>query len=227
MLTFRFVLVLMACGLAVGCASSPTPAPTPVQEPTAQPLGVVALATPTSGPAAVVAAIAPEGQAAVQVAPTALPTATEVTLPAGVVLVSVEAPQGVDSGSTFTVRVSVGEVTDFDVGQFDISFDTSVLAIDNITPGVGFTDGSIGGTTIPIAATAQRSAGTVRVVLNVPGVPGVSGSGYLSEVHFRVIGSDGSSSPIDLTNVLLGDNTANEIPSLPQGASVVVGSSDS
>ena len=51
----------------------------------------------------------------------------------------------------------------------------------------------------------------------------MTGSGFLAEIVFRVVGSEGQSSVIDLTNVVLGDNTASAIPSFPLGATVNVG----
>jgi cytochrome bd-type quinol oxidase subunit 1 len=47
--------------------------------------------------------------------------------------------------------------------------------------------------------------------VNVPGVPGVSGSGNLAILHFYAVGSSGSSSAIDLSNGFLNDNMGTEI----------------
>jgi hypothetical protein len=51
----------------------------------------------------------------------------------------------------------------------------------------------------------------MRVVENIPGTSGVSGSSYLAEIHFRVIGLPGDISPIHLHNCVLGDKNAQEI----------------
>ena len=91
-----------------------------------------------------------------------------------------------------------------------------------IIDGIGITNGNIGITTIPVVATNQIAAGTIRVVVNVPGNPGVSGSGFLAEIHFRTIGTIGTSSAINLTNVLVGNNVAQEIPSVAQGTTVTI-----
>ncbi len=119
--------------------------------------------------------------------------------------VSIDAPATVDEGVTFTARVNTTDVTDFDAGNYDIVFDPAVLTFVNAT------DGDIGGTTIPIGATNEIEAGRIRVVNNVSGTPGVTGSGYLAELHFTVIGASGTSSNITLGNGCLGDNTATEI----------------
>ena len=121
--------------------------------------------------------------------PTASPTVTPT--PYGVV-VSVVAPSEVAPEVSFTAQVNISQVMIFDSGQFDLSFDVTVLTIDDITPGIGVTSGDIGGTSIPIVATSERSAEspmrTVRVVVNVPGASGLTGSGSLAEVNFRVVG---------------------------------------
>jgi hypothetical protein len=127
--------------------------------------------------------------------------------------VSLDAPPYVQPGDAFSVRVLVSGVANFDAGQFDMTFDPDMLTIDDISPGAGTADGDIDGTPVPVVLVNELSPGVVRVILNVPDIPGVSGSGFLSELRFRAIGADGTASVIGLTSVLLGDNTATEIPS--------------
>jgi hypothetical protein len=119
--------------------------------------------------------------------------------------VSIDAPAEVDLDSHFTARVNVTEVSDFDACQFDVTYDASVIEVTDVTAG------NIGGTAIPIAMWGLVEPGTIRVIGNVAGVPGVDGSGYLAEIHFHVIGSSGDTSTIDLSNGLLGDKYANPI----------------
>ena len=80
-------------------------------------------------------------------------------------------------------------------------------------------NGDIIGTVIPVvgANPIAGAPGTLRVVVNLLGTDGVSGSGFLAKIQFRVIGGVGTSSAIGLTNVLVGNNVAQEIPSVPQG----------
>jgi len=99
-------------------------------------------------------------------------------------------------------------VTNFDSGQFDVSYDPNVIEVIDVTAG------SIGGTPIPIDDWSLDPVGTqgkVRVLCNVSGVPGVTGEGYLAEIHFRVVGEDGDSSNITLSGGVLYDNEINEI----------------
>lgn len=139
------------------------------------------------------------------------------------VTVSIDAPATVAPGGNFTAQVDISNVENFDSSNFEVVFDPAVLEITDPSPGVGVTDGQIGGTNIPVVSTNELSAGRIRVVINVPGTPGVTGSGYLCELHFHAIGSEGTSSDINLENGLLGDNTANEIPAAWVGATVDIG----
>ena len=97
-----------------------------------------------------------------------------------------------------------------------------MLTIDNVSPGADITDGSVGGSTIPVVLTNLLSPGRLRVILSVPGSSGASGSGYVAEIRFRVIGGSGASSAIDLTNEWLGNAVAAQIVSASEGAVVGV-----
>jgi len=130
------------------------------------------------------------------------------------VLVSIDAPDSAAPDSDFTANVNISGVTDFDACNYDVSFDASVLRLDNVTSGL------IGSTTIPVDVANEVSSGTYRVVQNVPGMAGVSGSGYLAVLHFHVIGSEGDSSTISLSNGMLSNNLAEEITATWVGDSV-------
>jgi len=135
------------------------------------------------------------------------------------VSVCVNAPTEAEPDSQFTATVDITDVTDFDAGQFDISYDESVLRLDldNVTAG------RMGSTEIPVASWNQVGTGTYRIVVNVPGVPGVSGSGSLATLSFRVIGSAGDSSAVGLSNGFLNNNLGSEIAATWTGDSVKVG----
>ena len=132
------------------------------------------------------------------------------------VTVSIDAPDEAAPDSDFTANVNVSEVVDFDSCNYDVSFDASVLQLDNVTSGL------IGSTTIPVDIYNEISSGTYRVIQNVPGLAGVSGSGYLTVLHFHVIGSQGDSSPISLANGMLSNNLAEQITATWTGDSVNV-----
>jgi len=130
--------------------------------------------------------------------------------------VSIDAPAEASPASDFTVNVNIGDVTDFDAVSYDVSFDTLVLRLDDVTSGL------IGATAIPVDLYNEVEAGTWRVVQNVPGTEGVTGSGYLTVLHFHVIGADGDSSAISLSNGVLSNNLAEEITATWAGGSVTI-----
>jgi len=134
--------------------------------------------------------------------------------PAAPVTVSIDAPDDASPDSDFTASINISEVTDFDSCNYDITFDALVLRLDDVASGL------IGSTTVPVDMYNELSSGTYRVIQNVPGVAGVTGSGYLAVLHFHVIGAEGDSSAISLYNGVLSDNQAGEITATWAGDSV-------
>ena len=132
------------------------------------------------------------------------------------VIISLGIPPKVLVSNDFTVMLNTTSLIDFDAGQFDISFDNSVLRLDNVTAGL------IGTTDIPVSLWNEINPGTYRTIVNVPGIPGVTGSGYLAVLHFHVISPAASSSTLALSNGFLNDNLAQEIPATWVGDSVTV-----
>ena len=132
------------------------------------------------------------------------------------VAVSINAPAEVVKGSSFTVSVDIGSVTAFDAGQFDVSFNESLVGLDNVTAG------QIGATQIPVDLWNKMGTGTYRIIVNVPGVPGVSGAGTLAVLHFHAAGSAVGTTAVNLSNGFLNDNLAMEIPATWTGDSVIV-----
>ena len=132
------------------------------------------------------------------------------------VTVSIVAPDEVAINSDFTANVNINEVVDFDACNYDVSFDASVLELTSVTSGL------IDSTTIPVSIYNEISSGTWTIVQNVEGYAGVSGSGYLAVLHFHVIGSEGDSSNISLSNGMLSNNLAEEISTTWGGDSVMV-----
>jgi hypothetical protein len=139
------------------------------------------------------------------------------------VQVTIITPGTVPPGANFTVNVNISQVENFDACNYDVSFNPSVLRLDNVSVG------QIGATIVPVDTWNETTQGTgiYRIVQNIPGIRGVSGSGYLAVLHFRVIGSGGQSSNINLTNGVLGNTSANAIPALWTGGMVSVPSSGS
>ena len=118
--------------------------------------------------------------------------------------VTVNAPESISD--TFDVTIDVKDIADVNSGQFDISFDPSVV---NVT---GVSAGNIGGTTIPIVGWAFMDADTVRVLFKLDGIDCVSGSGYVARIDFETRGSKGDSCVLGMSRVMLVDTEADEIP---------------
>ncbi len=130
------------------------------------------------------------------------------------VAVTIDAAAEAVENTAFTASVNIANLTAFDAGQFDISINDSTLRLDDVTGGV------IGTTQIPVTSWNKVGTGKYRVIVNVPGVPGVSGSGSLAVLHFYAIGAAGTSSAINLSNGFLNNNLGSEISATWTGDSV-------
>ncbi|RZN44044.1 MAG: hypothetical protein EF813_00250 [Methanosarcinales archaeon] len=108
--------------------------------------------------------------------------------------VTVNAPEYV-SEDTFEVTMDVTEIIDFDSGQFDLKYDPDVLKVLKEEAGdIDDTEISIDGHKhIP-----DDDYDRYRVLFNIPGADGVSGSGYLAKITFEVVGGTGDTSAIDV-----------------------------
>lgn len=125
--------------------------------------------------------------------------------------VSVNAPESVDSD--FSVVIEIENAVDLDSGQFDLYFDPEAV---NVT---GVDDGNIGGTNIPIDNWAV-DRDRIRVLFNLPGIAGVSGSGSLATIHFETILPGDCA--MELSDGLLVDTMAEVIPASWDGVESVV-----
>ncbi|MBI4286474.1 MAG: leucine-rich repeat domain-containing protein [Chloroflexi bacterium] len=129
--------------------------------------------------------------------------------------VSISSPQEVMEGGNFTASVNIGYVNGLDAANYDISYDPAVLEL------TGVTNGSIGGIEVPVTGWNAVN-GKASIVNNVPNVSGVSGSGYLAQLRFHVIGVEGNTSGLTPSNGVLGDRDGLLIPSAWTGTSVKV-----
>lgn len=121
--------------------------------------------------------------------------------------VVVNAPEYVEEGEIFDVTIDVDSITDFNEGQFDLSFDSSVVNVTDVE------EGSIDGAEIPIVMWRIMERGMVRVMSMLPEAEGVSGSGYLAKISFKAKGDEGDCAlEIDEDESFLCNTTAGEIP---------------
>jgi hypothetical protein len=117
--------------------------------------------------------------------------------------VSVDASEYV-SGSRFDVEIKIDDVEDMASGQFDLSFNSSVVNatdLDDIDEMIG----EIGGDDVPVEACYFMDTNSIRLLFK-PGVSGaVSGSGTLATIKFEVVGEDGDFSFLNLSDGILVD----------------------
>ena len=133
------------------------------------------------------------------------------------VKVSVNAPEYVEG--TFDASIDVDSITDFNSGQFDLSFDSSVVNVTDVA------DGSLDGETIPVSEWERMDGDTIRVIVEVSGIAGVSGAGNLATISFAVVGETGDKSGLDISNGLLVNTEAEAIPAGWIDGEVTVGPS--
>ena len=116
-------------------------------------------------------------------------------------IVDINTPQWVE-GTTVYATVDIDHVSNLDSGQFVLFFDSGSLKV------VSVEDGSIEGKKVPVQW-CSLDDDTIRVIFNLKGVSGITGSGQLAKIGFEVTGDEGST--LDISNGLLVDINANEI----------------
>lgn len=147
--------------------------------------------------------------------PTSSPTPAPTPTPTPVA-VMIDVHSQADAGGDIVARINVTGVTALDSYRFDVSYSPEVIDL-NVAEGEprGVTSGVIGVTTTPVdrwkfIAPAEGTR-AIRVTGSIPKIGGANGSGYLAEIHFRVIGSTGDQTEISLSNVSLSDASGKEI----------------
>ena len=134
----------------------------------------------------------------------------------GTAAVGIDAPAQIGEGSAFLARITVSQMTGFNAASYDVSFDPSVVRLTNVTAG------NVGGVSIPVDLWNEATTGTVTIVQDIPGLAGATGSGHLAELRFDTVGAEGSSSPLTLADVVLGDTQGANIPVEWTGATVSI-----
>jgi len=129
--------------------------------------------------------------------------------------VRVDAPEVVSG--PFNAMIDIYNVADLDSGQFDLTFDVSVV---NVT---GVDSGTIDGTEVPIDMWRFIDRDTIRVIFNLPDTTGVSGSGSLTTISFEIVGVVDNTSVLSISDGLLVDIESNEISSLWFDDEITVG----
>jgi len=181
-----------------------TPTPTPTATPTPSP-------TPTSTPT---------------------PTATATATPDVAVWIDFPDAPGMGvtletyPGAEFMVRTNISNVYRLMTTNYDITYDPAVVEVVRVVfwqPDVR--KGKIGGENFPVSSCSfvpQKTQGRLRVVQYLDAFDWRTGSGYMSRIYFRVVGTPGQASPIRIDNVSLGDYATDPIPHALYNSSVLV-----
>ena len=108
----------------------------------------------------------------------------------------------------FEVTIEIRNVTDLTSGQFDLSFNPDVIGLDDVKPG------SIDGTEVPIEMWHPVDDGRARILFGLPDAGLVSGSGDLTTIDFEVVGNDGDTSDLEISDAELFSYVSDDNPLL-------------
>jgi hypothetical protein len=139
-------------------------------------------------------------------------------------LVSIGGPSTANAGDTLDITINISEVTGLGTWQLWLKYDPGVLqVIGREGSKEGVSRGLVGSTSLPVGLWAFSPVGQPGEI----GITGiiyspVSGSGYLMQIHFKVIGAPGTSSALSFWNVKLFNDDENMIPTILQDGSLTV-----
>ncbi|HEX77196.1 MAG TPA: PKD domain-containing protein [Dehalococcoidia bacterium] len=119
--------------------------------------------------------------------------------------------QAVPPGETFTVNVVIEPKVAIAGAQFDLSFDATLVTVVDVEEGDLLSQD--GASTFFQPGAIDNDAGTVTGVVGVVITPGasVSSPGTFAIITLRA-GTTSGTAPLDLSNVIVGDIQANEVP---------------
>jgi hypothetical protein len=119
--------------------------------------------------------------------------------------ITLNLPPTVHHGDPFHVEILTTEVANLDTIFLKIAFDEDIFEYQ----GFDLTDTLMAGTFPTVNSTI---AGRLLMIMSLPGVKGVNGSGRLAKISFKAIGAAGQSRRITLTEIQLGNTRAVSIP---------------
>jgi hypothetical protein len=145
-----------------------------------------------------------------------------IALAAGNAIVSVSAPaDAINPGEQFTINISVEPNNAIAGMQFNLSFNPAIVTVDSIAEGNLLSKG--GSSTFFSAGEIDNSAGTITGVFGAIINPGqtvaTAGTFAVIILHAR---SAGGSSPLILSNVVIGDVEGNSVPVTLTNGTVIV-----
>ena|GEM_PF-1592178 len=116
------------------------------------------------------------------------------------VAVSIDAPDEVAEGSTFTVYLEVGDVVDISSGQYMLTYDNTVIELTDLGNFTGIRKGDIWGPASIVVMADTCGPGCVQVVFYDAMAGATTGSGTLIEIDFDVLGAGGDTSYLDFSS---------------------------
>ncbi len=115
--------------------------------------------------------------------------------------VTVNAPESI-STDTFDADIDIADVEDLSSGGFALSFDSGVVNVTDVE------SGKISGIDLKLDSWMFKEDDTIAVLFKHPRLgSGVTGSGTLATISFDVIGEDGDSSILDISDEACFTNT--------------------
>ena len=116
-------------------------------------------------------------------------------------------------GTVAIVPVSLQNAEELSGVQIEITYDPAVLEFVSVEPGEISQNG--------IVEAFEPRPGTVSITMTDSS--GISRDGDLLKVSFKVIGAEGSSSPLGITTSRITNLDGNDVPAQVKGGSVLVG----
>ena len=110
------------------------------------------------------------------------------------------------ASGAFEIVIHIDNVWDLDAGQFDLSYDARAIQIMEVK------DGVIGDIAVPVGPWTILNPGRIRVLFNIPGARGVSGTGHLTRIQANAIGKPLETIPLTIHQGLLVNKEAAGIP---------------
>lgn len=130
--------------------------------------------------------------------------------------------QSVAKGETFTINVTIDPDTSIAGAQFDLSFDASLVSAESVTEGDLLSQD--GASTYFNPGIIDNAAGTITSVAGAITTSGatVSSPGVFATIRMTAKMVDGTS-PLDISNVIVGDINAYPISTTVNDGSIIIG----
>jgi hypothetical protein len=103
-------------------------------------------------------------------------------------VVNLTIPGNIQAGGEFVVTIAISKVTDLASYQFRLTYDPTVLQLDNRTFEFGIEPGKVGNVTFASPNLEDSGPGWVKYGVMLSSDPySTSGGGYLAKVHFKAL----------------------------------------